>query len=278
MDFRPKKTVRFVSFPPRTPSPTLSSTSDSFGSPPGPSTPPQPFPIPRSPMISPHDEYTGWQSGPAAPYGSPTSYPAFSATPAETAMIDPLLEVLPSPSIPPLLWDVMSHPDSIQLGSAYSAASRYFAQSDLARCAARSNVKNSRLPLRRMVLIFLDIPLEIEVAPCAEARWSERPLPFVTVGDVLYGIYRTLRASAVQSELNQLDTHTRELSYRMFDARLRDDPRNRARNLEYGVRRIDCLGEQRQFLGIRPAIGQELPSRRRGEDVFVVELGHAPLP
>ncbi|KAI0641431.1 hypothetical protein C8Q79DRAFT_895418, partial [Trametes meyenii] len=225
--------------------------------------------------ISSHDEYPAWPSEPTAPYGSPTSYPAFSAASAETAMVDPLLEVLSSPSLPPLLWDVMNHPDTIQLGSAYSSASRYFSQSDLARCAGRSDVKNSRLPLRRMVLIFLDIPLEIEVTPSAEAYWSERPLPFVTVGDVLYGLYRTLRVSVGQSELDKLDVHMREMSYRMFDARLRDDPRNHSRNLEFGVRRIDCLGEHRQFLGIRPAIGQELPLRRRGEDVFVVELGPA---
>ncbi|KAI0365758.1 hypothetical protein BV20DRAFT_1038704 [Pilatotrama ljubarskyi] len=209
---------------------------------------------------------------PAASY-SPRSYSAFASALAEEVMVDPLLEVLPHPALPPLIWDVMTHPDHIDLGSAHSPASHRLTQSDLARCAARTSVKDSRLPLRSMVLIIPGVPLEIEVTPSAEPYWSNTPLPFVTVGDVLYSLYKSLRTSVDAREYERLDHRQRDLARRAFEQRLRNDPRNHRRNVQHGIREIDCLGERRMFLGIRPTNGSELPPRRRRGEVFVVELG-----
>ncbi|KAI0823459.1 hypothetical protein BC628DRAFT_1411507 [Trametes gibbosa] len=245
MDTRPKKTVRFVNFHPRTPSPA---------------------------SVTRHNDYPSWSAINAAP-PSPHSYPAFSAAPAEDAMVDPLLDVLPPPALPPLLWDISIHPDNIRLGSAHSPASTRLAHSDLARCAARTSVKNARLPVRKIVLIFPGIPLEVEVTPAADAYWSSRPLPYVTVGDLLYGLYKALRTSVAQAEYEHLDPDLRESLRISFHSRLNRDPQHHVQNLEHGVRRIDYLGERRRFLGIRPASGRELPPSRRSEEVYVVELG-----
>lgn len=268
--------MRFVSFPPRsrTPSPASSDASNSWASSPGPSTPPHLFPIHRPPMVAHLSEYPSWQAFAASPPLSP-NYPAFHSAPAAEPMVDPLLEVLPSPALPPLLWDVMVHPDSIKLGSAHSPTSRWLAHADLGRCAARTSVKSSRLPLRKMVLIFPGIPLEIEVTPSAEAFWFSQPLPYVAVGDMLYGLYRALRTSIAHNELERLDPAWRESLRVAFDKRLRRDTQHHTQNLEHGIRRIDYLGERRCFLGIRPATRRELPSGRRPEETFVVELGRA---
>ncbi|KAI0628662.1 hypothetical protein C8Q77DRAFT_1147476 [Trametes polyzona] len=269
-----KKTVRFVSFPPRTPSPASSTTSESWASSPGPSTPPPLFPMHSPPRVARYNEYSTWQGMPQSP-SSPHSYQAFSPAHAEVAQIDPLLEVLPSPALPPLLWDISTHPENMRLGSAHSLTTQRLMQSDTVRCAARSSVKNSRLPLHKVVLIFPGVPLEVEIMPSADARWSDRPLPYVTVGDLLYGLYRSLRTSVQQDEYERLSVSEREALRRAFDARLRRDPQHHTQNLEHGIRRIDYLGERRRFLGIRPASRREIPPQRRGEEVFVVELGRA---
>ncbi|KAI0353864.1 hypothetical protein OH77DRAFT_1497016 [Trametes cingulata] len=204
---------------------------------------------------------------------SPGSYPTFTSAPAKEVMVDPLLEVLPHPALPPLIWDVMTHPDHIDLGSAYSPVSRRLTQSDLARCAARTSVKDSRLPLRRMILIIPGHPLEVEVTPSPEPYWSSTPLPFVTVGDVLYGLYKALRASVDARDCERLEQRVRDSLRRAFERRLLSDPRNHRRNVQHGIRKIDYLGDRRMFLGIRPARTRELPPRWSRGEVFVVELG-----
>ncbi|CDO71028.1 hypothetical protein BN946_scf184844.g32 [Trametes cinnabarina] len=254
MDVRPKKTVRFAACPARTPSPASSTASDPLSVSPGPSTPPQFYPT-HLPPIAQYTEYPPWDPLPPAFHDTPHYSPVRTSPPAEGPIVDALLEVLPFPALPPLLWDVMKHPDNIRLGT-------------------RSSPKDNRLPLRRMVLILPHTPREIEITPATEALWASAPLPYVTVGDVLHGLYRALRIPVDPQELARLDPSRRDLLRQAFEARLRDDPANRARNLDYGIRRIDYLGDIRAFLGIRPAHIFEVPRRERLGAVFVVELGH----
>ncbi|KAL7277085.1 hypothetical protein PYCCODRAFT_1432787 [Trametes coccinea BRFM310] len=272
MDARPKKTVRFASFPARTPSPASSTASDSLSSSPGPSTPPQVYPA-YLPPIAQYTVYPPWEPLPPAFHDAPYHSPIRTSSPADGPIVDTLLEVLPSPALPPLLWDVMKHPDHIRLGSAHTPGTPRLVSSDVARCAARSSPKENRLPLRRMVLLLPSIPREIEVTPAKEAVWASAPLPYVTVGDVLHNLYRALRMPVDPKELGRLDLPRRERLRRAFETRLRDDPANRARDLEYGIRRIDYLGNRRAFLGIRPARSSEVPRGERQRDVFIVELG-----
>lgn len=166
----------------------------------------------------------------------------------------------------------MEHPNSIKLGSAGSPRKRELSHEDLARCAVRTSAKGSPLVLKRIVLTFPGLPLEIEINPADRPVWTATPLPYLTVGDVLNGLYKALRTSVEPREFDRLESGHRESVSRVFKKRLRGDPENYDKNVKHGVRRIDYLGEVRQFVGLRPAGNAELsPGRRRGE-VFVVQL------
>ena len=266
---RTAKKVRFANVPP-----SPASSSASLGSSPGPSTPPQ-LPSVIPPMIVRSPEHPPWQqrvSPPVIPY--PPHYPPFITTAPEN---DPVVDhLLAAPfhrsDPPPLRWDVMHHPNSIKLGGAGSPQKRELSHGDLARCAVRTSAKGSPLVLRRVVLTFPGLPLEIEVTPANSPVWTATPLPYLTVGDVLYGLYKALRTSVEPREFDGLEPGHRESVSRAFKKRLRADPSNHDKNVRHGVRRIDYLGEARQFVGLRPARSAELsPGRGHGE-VFVVQL------
>ncbi|PIL23036.1 hypothetical protein GSI_14343 [Ganoderma sinense ZZ0214-1] len=271
---RTAKKVRFANVPPQTPSPASSSAS--LGSSPGPSTPPQLPSVHLPPMVVRPPEYPQWQQRVSPPLviPPPPRYPAFTTTaPENDPVVDPLLAApLYRSHPPPLRWDVMQHPNSIKLGGAGSPQKRELSHEDLARCAVRTSAKGSPLLLRRIVLIFPGLPLEIEVNPADSPVWTATPLPYLTVGDVLYGLYKALRTSVAPREFDGLEPGHRELMNRAFKKRLRGDPEHHDKNVRHGVRRIDYLGEARQFTGLRPAGSVELsPGRRLGE-VFVVQL------
>ncbi|KAI0330734.1 hypothetical protein GY45DRAFT_1345746 [Cubamyces sp. BRFM 1775] len=248
MDIRPKKTVRFASIPPRTPSPASSTA------------------------VARYAELPPWEPV-SPPHYAPHKSPATSSPLADGPSVDALLEVLPFPGLPPLLWDVAAHPEHIRLGSAYSPDTRTLSAADVAHCAVRSSAKDSRLPLRKVVLLLPTIPLEIEITPASDPLWAAEPLPYVTVGDVAHGLYRALRVSVKPDEVERLDARRRDHIRRAFEKRVREDPANRGRNVQFGIRRVDYLEDRRAFLGIRPAHGPEVPARHKRSEVFVVELG-----
>ncbi|KAJ8468159.1 hypothetical protein ONZ51_g9812 [Trametes cubensis] len=115
----------------------------------------------------------------------------------------------------------------------------------------------------------------ILVNPAPDALWAKEPLPYVTVGDVVHGIYRALRVSVKPDEVERLDARRRDRVRRAFEKRLREDPANRGRNVQFGIRRVDFLEDRRAFLGIRPAHGSEVPAKHKRSEVFVVELGRS---
>ena len=273
MERAAKKKVRFANVPPQTPSPASSSASLG-SSPPGPSTPPQLPTILPPPMIVRPPEYPPWQQRLSIPVPHPQLYtPVIPAAPDNELAVDPLLVApLHGSHPPPLRWDVTEHPNSIKLGSAGSPRKRELSHEDLARCAVRTSAKGSPLVLKRIVLTFPGLPLEIEINPADRPVWTATPLPYLTVGDVLNGLYKALRTSVEPREFDRLESGHRESVSRVFKKRLRGDPENYDKNVKHGVRRIDYLGEVRQFVGLRPAGNAELsPGRRRGE-VFVVQL------
>ncbi|RPD60335.1 hypothetical protein L226DRAFT_538472 [Lentinus tigrinus ALCF2SS1-7] len=271
-----QKRVRFADLP-QTPSPSWSSSS--LGSSPGPFTPPQPFPAPVIPTVFRPPEIPAWQQ--RVPPFMPVvpSPPCFSALglsnvePERGPAIDPLL-VVPHHHAhpPPLRWDVAEHPNYIQLGSVGSPGARDLSHSDLASCAVRKSANGSPMMLKRITLVFPGHPLIVEVLPEGRPLWTSTSLPYLTVGDVLYGLYRALRLSAGRREFDSLSRSRRESVSRAFERRLASDRRNYHENMRYGVRNVDYLGETRRFLGLRPAEGGEIPRGCRRGEVFVVEL------
>ena len=268
--------MRFADLP-QTPSPSWSSTS--LSSSPGPFTPPQPFPALVLPTVYRPPDIPPWQQRTyclMSAMPSPPCVPGLGLSnvePEQRPAIDPLL-VAPHHHAhpPPLRWDVAEHPNYIQLGSVGSPGARDLSHSDLASCAVRKNAYGSPILLTRITLVFPGLPLIIEVAPDPRPLWTSVPLPYLTVGDVLYGLYRALRLSVPRRDFSALSSARREAVNRAFQRRLADDRRNYHENLRYGVRNIDYLGETRWFLGLRPAKDREVPRGSRRGEVFVVEL------
>ncbi|RPD53818.1 hypothetical protein L227DRAFT_557154 [Lentinus tigrinus ALCF2SS1-6] len=185
-------------------------------------------------------------------------------------MTTPWLRTVPLPSHP-------EHPNNITLGSVGSLPARDVTLHDLASCAVRhSTGTNSDLVMsRRITLVFPGLPLTVEIEPASAPLWTSTPLPYIAVGDVLYGLYRALRRSVPSSEFARLDLAHRESVSGAFRRRLRSDRENYDKNLRHGVRNIDYLGHVRRFVGLRPAAGMEVPTGKRRGEVFVVVLVHA---
>ena len=272
-----KKKVRFADLP-RTPSPSSSSTS--FGSSPGPITPPQPYPVQVLRTVAPDTEYSPWQLTTPGPstvqLPSPCIPYVINVESDSQPGIDPLLT---APQYhahpPPLVWDVAEHPNNIELGSIGSPRAREMRHEDLASCAVRKSANGSPMMLRRITLVFPDLPLMVEIEPADAPLWTPTPLPYLTVGDVLYGLYKSLRLSIPSREFDALTRAHQESIIRTFKKRLASDRENYDKNVHYGVRHIDYLGEMRRFVGLRPATGTEIPAGKRKGKVFVVCLARS---
>ncbi|TFK81239.1 hypothetical protein K466DRAFT_569156 [Polyporus arcularius HHB13444] len=208
---------------------------------------------------------------------SPECFPAQAVQPVgrreQEPVIDPLL-VAPHYDAhpPPLQWDVAEHPNYIQLGSVGSPGARELLHSDLASCAVRKSANGSPLLLTRLTLVFPGLPFMVEINPQDRPVWTSTPLPYLTVGDVLYGLYKALRLSVGRREFDSLSRARRELVSRAFERRLASDRRNYDNNMRHGVRNIDYLGETRRFIGLRPAVGSEIPPGERRGEAFIVKL------
>ncbi len=143
------------------------------------------------------------------------------------------------------------------------------------RCAVRGGrVDGRRQPLRSLVLVFPLLPaMEVEIVP---SRASLRAaLAYVSLWDVLEGLYYGLRAPIPPHDLRKLGAGVRATLLAAAETRRRTGgaPELEKENLkgESGLRRIDYLARRRRFVGIRPALGYELPRGRKLGEVFVVE-------
>ncbi|KAH9923406.1 uncharacterized protein BXZ73DRAFT_50935 [Epithele typhae] len=280
-----QKTVRFVdaSAVPRSSSP--SSSTASYGSSPGPWTPPQLFSqsLPRSVDYPPLTQHHPRPSPPVIPIRISPHKP-YTALAAPDLVLDPLLVAPASLSHPPtLIWDVNERPSTIALGSiddpadSRSRSRSTLTNTDLASPAARRGPRGSPSPfvLRRMVLLFPGLPLAVHVAPSPQPAWAPLPLDFIAVGDVLDRLHRELRASLPPREYAAMPGPLRAQADRAFKGRhgaIRD-ARERERDMRFGVRKVDVLGDARAFVGIRLAAPVEVPPGFAPDEVFVVVMG-----
>ncbi|KAI1787990.1 hypothetical protein LXA43DRAFT_1162329 [Ganoderma leucocontextum] len=185
--------------------------------------------------------------------------------------VDPFLVVPHHPNTrPPIVWDLMRHPSTAFLDHpslTHDALRR--------RCAVRASRVDGRQPLRSLVLIFPLLPMEMEIVPSQASLRAG--LGYVSLWDVLEGLYHGLRAPIAPHELRELEKSERETLLAAAEVRRRGVPEIELSGSAGGntLRKIDYLSRRRRFLGIRPALGYELPGGRKLGEVFVVEVGTA---
>ena len=173
---------------------------------------------------------------------------------------------------PPLFWDLEDDPSAASVTLGPSRRVSQLTQEDLVCPAALCGMSPSGpLALRELVLVVPGLPLEMVVRPAGRPSWAPTPLPYATVGDVLYTLYRALHLQIHVESLKLLDTGTKQ---RAAYARDKRDGRggHDSNNVNFSttLHWIDCLGDSRAFLGLRPAVGMDVPAGGASLAVFSV--------
>ena len=110
--------------------------------------------------------------------------------------------------------------------------------------------------------------MEIEIRP---SHRSIRALTsYITVWDVLEGLYHGLREPITPQELLKFTPPEKTTIAKASEIRRRCVVEDR--NSGHVARKIDYLLGRRHFLGIRLALGYELPEGRKFGEVFVVQV------
>ncbi|RDX42927.1 hypothetical protein OH76DRAFT_1299885, partial [Lentinus brumalis] len=182
-------------------------------------------------------------------------------------VLDPLLAISQrSVARQSLKWDLLYHPTVMLLENTS------FPHGDLSRCAIRSSETYHVPPLQSLVLIFPLLPMQIEIrtAVSGTTHHASGSAPCLTVGDVLEGLYRGLRAPIEPGDFMRLSESEQRTLLRACEVRCRclpEDERSR-----HALRKVDYLARRRHFLGIRPAMSYEVPRGRNLGGFYVVEL------
>ncbi|RPD69139.1 hypothetical protein L226DRAFT_526746 [Lentinus tigrinus ALCF2SS1-7] len=113
--------------------------------------------------------------------------------------------------------------------------------------------------MQSIAIICTHLPWTITVTPTPSATWTA---PYVTVGDVLHTLYRTLRLGVTGAELSVLDAAGQRRVSDAYVHRYRRvvDPCKRDWEKAKRIKRINFLCDRRAFLGISLVEGG-IPSR-----------------
>ncbi|KAI0823455.1 hypothetical protein BC628DRAFT_1383262 [Trametes gibbosa] len=213
--------VRFADIP-STPSSTFSDAT--LASSPGPATPQS--------LLSP--------PLPTKYYSTPSpSYYAARPLPGAPVQIHPVLACTPGFGAP-LSWDLSEPVDTVLVRT--STALRPASETLVAEPAT--------MPKLASITIVCDrLPWAISVSPKEDAPWAA---PYVTVGDVLYTLYRTLRLGVTAAELHTVDPATLTRVHAAYVARCERVKRadQRAVETSKGVKRVDFVCDARAFKGL----------------------------
>ncbi|EIW61920.1 uncharacterized protein TRAVEDRAFT_35348 [Trametes versicolor FP-101664 SS1] len=100
-----------------------------------------------------------------------------------------------------------------------------------------------------IIIVSEHLPWQITVNPNPDAAWAA---PYVTVGDVLYALYRALRMGVTAAELHLCDLNHRERVHATYHARYSQVARadERATEKNKGIKRVDFLCGARKFVGL----------------------------
>ncbi|KAL7277088.1 hypothetical protein PYCCODRAFT_1432792 [Trametes coccinea BRFM310] len=224
--------VRFVDVP-ATPSSTYSDAT--LASSPGPMTPPALIPSPL----------------PAKGYRPSPTLSATSALPPSQVQMNKYLACLPGVGSL-LLWDLTQDCNTARLRTSDSWPTLPFEV--LATPATTPK-------LASITIVCGGFPWAITVRP----RGSDSPwgsTPYVTVGDVLFTLYRALRLPVTDAEIS--DVRDSALRQRVKDAFARRcnsiaDPAHRDVEISKRIKRVDFLCDKRMFQGLS-LVPEGLPS------------------
>ncbi|EIW54736.1 uncharacterized protein TRAVEDRAFT_50877 [Trametes versicolor FP-101664 SS1] len=270
-------TLHFPYRPPGAPSSTWygsTSTSPNPGTPPLPSTPTlRTVPLPST------GDYELYRWDARIPPTPPTATKGRPRAPAALLFqVDPLIAYTPQESVahPSDAWDLLRDPSTIQLLDNHSQALK---RHDLTACwAVRvAGLQNGEQPLCSLVLIFRGLPLQIKIPPSHVSSHDNRRGrgAFVSIWDVLAGLYNGLRAPVDQALLAALSSPDKERVCRAAVRRMQVLEADRQQGQRHVLRNVDLLGGRR-FLGIRVATPSEVQPwywQLGDSAVFVVEVG-----
>ncbi|EJF55821.1 hypothetical protein DICSQDRAFT_113850 [Dichomitus squalens LYAD-421 SS1] len=214
----PGKHVHFVDVPSTPPSSTF--TSSTLSSSPGPATPPQ--------------VYYSLPSAKANAYAPPHYAPGgISLHPILARQLG---------NATPLSWDMTEAAESAR--PRLPSASHHLTNTMVCEPATYP-------ALSSLVVMCEHLPWAITVVPTPHALWAA---PYVTVGDVLHTLYRTLRLGVTEYELDALEPATRDRIHRAYVSRYRRiaHPRDRETEKAKYVKRVDYLCDRTSFLGLSP--------------------------
>ncbi|EGO04024.1 hypothetical protein SERLA73DRAFT_27426, partial [Serpula lacrymans var. lacrymans S7.3] len=116
-------------------------------------------------------------------------------------------------------------------------------------------------PLQSLTLLNQSLPWELTIRPTSSVT------PFVTVQDVLHGVYRFLRLSVNSAEYSMLPSKDHQMRVNLaYHARCNRSPSKDIYDEESkkGVKRVDFLMGQNKLMG--------LSSTKRGPDVWVLNV------
>lgn len=143
--------------------------------------------------------------------------------------IHPYLELS---SVPAINYDVMDHPSSVLDHHHHRISSRVFTE------------PASTPPLRKLSIMSEHLPWTISVSASNGS--------YVTVGDVLDGVYRALQKNITPADYNSLSSHDGRRATRAYEQRYRRHRSNQAYELEKrgGMKRVDLLMGRTKFWGL----------------------------
>ena len=128
---------------------------------------------------------------------------------------------------------------------------------------ARTSAIVSALPM--LTLVFPHLPVvQVVIHPAY-------PHTFVSTADVLAALYSAFREPVDPSVLATLGRNDRARLY--WNARMRGAAEGNCEAEVGMVRKIDFLGAETRFLGLRPAASFEVPLGTCLGEVFIVEMG-----
>ncbi|OJT03726.1 hypothetical protein TRAPUB_5548 [Trametes pubescens] len=211
--------VRFAGIP------AAPSSNASLASSPGPSTPPSLLYAPLPPKYS--------------RTSSPYCYPPVMPLPVATVQIHPVLACTPGIGVP-LSWDLTQDVNTVLVRT----------QTSLRTVSDQLAMEPATTPrVASITIVSEHLPWQITVSPNQDAAWAA---PYITVGDVLYALYRALRIGVTAAELHMCDRNHQERVHATYSARYSQVARADERAVEKnkGIKRVDFLCGARMFAGL----------------------------